>query len=76
VLRAAGAAPLVLLTSHLPTPGSPGDSALHAVGPAGVFDVVAMASAAGRERLAAYAAGGLDRPLPGFWAPADLSSGS
>ncbi|MDQ1516724.1 MAG: modification methylase [Actinomycetota bacterium] len=76
VLRAAGTAPLVLLTSHLPTPNSPGDSALRAVGPAGVFDVVAMASAAGRERLAAYAAGGLDRPLPGFWAPADLSSPS
>jgi site-specific DNA-methyltransferase (adenine-specific) len=73
VLRAAGAAPLVLLSSHLPPAGTPGEFALRAVGPEGVFDVVAMGSAADRERLAAYAPGGRARPLPGFWTPADLA---
>jgi site-specific DNA-methyltransferase (adenine-specific) len=73
VLRTAGAAPLVLLTSHLPAAATPGEAALRAVGPGGVFDVVAMGSPAGRERLAAYAAGGHDRPLPGFWSAADLA---
>ncbi len=72
VLRAAGAAPLVLLTSHLPPVPSPPDAALRAVGPDGIFDVVAMGSPGGRQRLAAYAAGGHDRPLPGFWTAADL----
>jgi site-specific DNA-methyltransferase (adenine-specific) len=73
VLRAAAAGPLVLLTSHLPTSGTPLDAALRAAGPGGVFDVVAMGSAGGRARLAAYAAGGCDRPLPGFWAAADVA---
>src|SRR5581483_7924908 len=69
VLRAAGGAPPVFLTSHLPGPGTPGDAALRAVGPAGVFDVVAMGSPGGRDRLAAYAAGGRHRhrpPVPAF----------
>jgi site-specific DNA-methyltransferase (adenine-specific) len=74
VLRAAAAGPLVLLTSHLPTSGTPLDAALRAAGPGGVFDVVAMGSAEGRARLAAYAAGGCDRPRPGFWAAADVAS--
>jgi hypothetical protein len=73
VLRSAGAgAPLVLLTSHLPSPGTPGDCALRALGPTTVFDVVAMGSPAGRERLAAYGAGGQHHPLPGFWTARDL----
>ena len=71
VLRTAGGR-LVLLTSHLPAPGTAGDSALRAVGPSAVFDVVAMGSAGGRERLAAYARGGHQWPLPGFWTGPDL----
>ena len=67
VLRTATAAPLVLLTSHLPGAGTPGDAGLRAVGSAAIFDVVAMAPRADRDRLAAYAAGGHDQPLPGFW---------
>ncbi len=68
VLRAAsGGAPLVFLTSHLPAAGTPLDVALRAVGPQGVFDVVALGSPPGRQRLAAYAAGGHERTLPGFW---------
>ncbi|MEW6474631.1 MAG: site-specific DNA-methyltransferase [Actinomycetota bacterium] len=73
VLRTATDGPLVLLTSHLPGDGTPGDAALRAVGPTGVFDVIAMGSAAGRTRLAAYAAGGQHRPLPGFWTTAEVS---
>jgi len=73
VLRAAGNAPLVLLTSHLPAAGTPGDAALRAVGPRGVFDVVLIGSPAGRQRLAAYAAGGHEAPLPGFWTAPELA---
>jgi site-specific DNA-methyltransferase (adenine-specific) len=72
VLGATGDPPLVLLTSHLPPPNSPLDSALRAGGPALVLDVIAMGSPDGRRRLAAYAAGGDPRPLPGFWSAADL----
>ncbi|HVW34029.1 MAG TPA: hypothetical protein VHL53_15950, partial [Acidimicrobiia bacterium] len=72
VLRGAGEAPLVLLTSHLPPPATPPDAALRALGPNVVFDVVTMGSPADRARLAAYAGGGEDRPRPGFWGPGDL----
>jgi site-specific DNA-methyltransferase (adenine-specific) len=74
VLRAATDAPLVLLTSHLPGDGTPGDAALRAVGPRAIFDVVAMGTTAGRGRLAEYAAGGHGSPLPGFWTLADLTA--
>jgi hypothetical protein len=67
VFRTVTDAPLVLLTSHLPGDGTPGDAALRSVGPDGVFDVVAMGSEPDRTRLAAYAAGGHEGPLPGFW---------
>jgi DNA modification methylase len=73
VFRTATDAPLVLLTSHLPGDGTPGDTALRAVGPTAIFDVVAMGTAAARDRLTAYATGGHDRPVPGFWTPAEVS---
>src|SRR5882724_4975454 len=58
VLKVAGGPRLILLTSHLPALGTPLDNALRSVGPDRVFDIVAMGSAAGRARLAAYAGGG------------------
>ena len=59
---------LLLLTSHLPQPGSEGDKALHSAGKGGAFwDAIEMLNDAGRRRLAAYACGETDRPLPGFW---------
>jgi hypothetical protein len=73
VLGTVTAAPLVLLTSHLPGDGTPGDAALRASGPAGLFDVLVMGDPSGHQRLAAYASGGHDRPLPGFWPATDLT---
>ena len=64
--------PLVFLTSHLPSPGSEGDIALRAAGPGAFFDAVAMLDPVGQRRLAAYAAGGRTRPLPGFWTSSDV----
>ncbi|MGP8205466.1 MAG: DNA-methyltransferase [Acidimicrobiales bacterium] len=73
VLRARGIKPVVLLSSHLPPRRSTGDQALRTVGPSGVHDVVGMLDGADRRRLVEYAAGGHQaRPLPGFWAAADL----
>jgi len=65
-----GSAPvrLLLLTSDLPKPNSEGDKALHTAGNAGVFwDAVEMFDDEGRGRLAEYATGKVDSPLPGFW---------
>ena len=74
VYRTVSDAPLVLLTSHLPGDGTPGDAALRALGPSVVFDVIRMGTSAGRNRLAAYSAGGHVRPLPGFWTPEDVAA--
>jgi len=59
--------PLVLLTSHLPRPGSDGDRALRKAGPSAFFDAIEMLSDDGRARLRAYATGAHRRPLVGFW---------
>jgi DNA modification methylase len=67
--------PVVLLTSHLPRSRSEGDSAIRALGPAVVFDVVAMLAQEDRDRLKTYAAGGHHmRPEKGFWNDKDLQS--
>ncbi|MDX2344168.1 MAG: site-specific DNA-methyltransferase [Acidimicrobiia bacterium] len=59
---------LLLLTSHLPQPGSEGDKALHTAGKSGAFwDAIEMFDDRGRDRLSAYARGDADRPLAGFW---------
>ena len=74
VLARNGKTPVVLLTSHLPRPGSEGDAALRAAGPKVVFDAVEMLAESGRPRLAAYAAGGRTfRPEPGYWSPGELT---
>lgn len=67
-------APVVLLASELPRRPGEVDAALRAPGPTAYFDAVGVLDAAGRERLAAYAAGGVaSGPLPGFWTSADLA---
>jgi DNA modification methylase len=67
---------LVLLSSHLPKPKSEGDVALRGAGRQGsLFDVVALLSDDGRERLARYATGDHGGgPLAGFWTGADLAA--
>jgi DNA modification methylase len=61
-------APFVLLTSHLPPPGSEGHEALRSTTASVVFDAVELFDPAAVERLALYAKGGhRDRPAPGFW---------
>lgn len=75
VLRTCDVRPVVLLSSHLPPRRSTGDQALRKVGPNGVHDVMGMLNDADRARLAIYATGGhRSRPLPGFWAAAELGS--
>ncbi len=59
--------PVVLLTSHLPRPGSDGDRALRKAGPSAFFDAIEMLSDDGQARLKAYATGAHRRPLAGFW---------
>jgi site-specific DNA-methyltransferase (adenine-specific) len=66
VLKASGAGPhrLVLLTTDLPPRGGTGDAALRSTRGEVFHDAVEMLSAAGQERLEAYAAGdGWESPL-------------
>ncbi len=63
---------LLVLTSKLPRAGSDGDRALRAIGGRGLFDAIEMFDEDGRERLAGYATGSPDRPLPGFWSDAEV----
>lgn len=64
---------VLVLTSSLPKPGSPGDRALRAVGPGVIFDAIELYDPAGLERLRQYAATSDPSPLPGFWTEADLA---
>ena len=66
---------IIVLTAHLPRPGSEGDKALRAVGPYTVFDAVPMFDEEAVERLTRYAAGGMTEPLPGFWKAKEITSG-
>jgi site-specific DNA-methyltransferase (adenine-specific) len=69
-LAAAGAGPVVLLTSHLPKARTEGDLALRT---GGFHDAIELLSPDGQERLAKYAAGGHhERPLDGFWTAQEL----
>jgi site-specific DNA-methyltransferase (adenine-specific) len=75
VLTRNGRTPLVLLTSHLPKPGSEADQALRAAGPRAFFDAIELLADHGFERLEKYAQGGQhDRPGVGFWSDAELAA--
>lgn len=66
------AAPLVLLTSHLPRRKSEGDQALRSTRAAAtVFDAIELTDPAGYRRLHAYARG-QRVPLPGYWTEGEL----
>ena len=64
---------VLVLTSSLPKPGSPGDRALRAVGPSRIFDVVEMYDPSAEERLRHYATDPTPTQLPGFWTATDLA---
>ena len=64
---------VLVLTSNLPKPGSPGDRALRAVGPRVIFDVIELYDPAGLDRLTQYAQSSDPTPLPGFWSVAELA---
>lgn len=63
---------VLVLTSNLPKPGSPGDRALRSVGPKSIFDAIELLDPAGLDRLHQYAAAATPSPLPGFWTADDL----
>ncbi len=76
VLKAHDAeARILILTAHLPRPGSEGDKALRAVGPYTVFDAIPMFDEEAVERLVRYSSGGMKDPLPGFWKAKEITSG-
>jgi len=64
---------VLVLTSNLTKPGSPGDRALRAVGPGVIFDAIELYDPAGLERLRRYAETEDPSPLPGFWTEAELA---
>jgi len=63
---------VLVLTSNLPKPGSPGDRALRAVGPGVIFDAIELYDPAGLDRLRHYAKSSDPSPLPGFWSENEL----
>jgi site-specific DNA-methyltransferase (adenine-specific) len=75
VMASNDVAPLVVLTTQLPRPGSEADRALRSCGPGGFYDAVDLLSVSARARLSAYARRGPSAPRPGFWAPSDLAPG-
>ena len=64
---------VLILTSSLPKPGSPGDKALRAVGHQVIFDAIEVYDPAGVGRLADYVETNNPQPEPGFWTKADLN---
>jgi site-specific DNA-methyltransferase (adenine-specific) len=64
---------VLVLTSNLPKPGSPGDRALRAVGPKVIFDAIELYDHAGLARLTHYARTSDPAPLPGFWSQSELA---
>jgi DNA modification methylase len=63
---------VLVLTSNLPKPGSPGDLAIRSVGPRVIFDVIELYDRKGLERLEHYATTHDPSPLPGFWTQHEL----
>jgi len=59
------------MTPHAVDPTSTNGKTLRATPPGALHDVVSLSGSEDLERLAAYGAGE-QRPLPGFWRPADI----
>lgn len=68
VLTANDVAPIVLLTTNLPQPGSRGDRALRSMKTRSFYDVIEATSPRDRARMKSYSEDWWPRPpLPGFW---------
>ncbi len=66
--------PVVIVTPHLPRPGSEGAKALRAAGPRAFFDAIELLDTDSVERLARYGRGvNVTRPLPGYWSEKELA---
>lgn len=74
VLHQAGIDRVVLLTTNLPIAGSVGDLALRAASGT-FFDAIEMMTPEGKARLALYARGKVESPLPGLRSPSSVYSG-
>ena len=70
--RADQQALVLVLTSNLPKPGSPGDRVLRSVGPRVIFDAIELYDPAGLDRLSSYASTTDPSPIEGFWTQAEL----
>lgn len=73
VIAGATGEPPILFVPQLPERGSPVDIILRAAGPSALFDVVEVFAPESRRRLARYASGAVNSPLPGFWTPAEVA---
>ncbi|HYI63124.1 MAG TPA: site-specific DNA-methyltransferase [Acidimicrobiales bacterium] len=73
VIAGATGEPPILFVPQLPEPKSPVDVILRAAGPSALFDVVEVFSPEGRRRLARYASGTVNSPLPGFWTEKEVA---
>ena len=62
---------VLVMTPHAVDPTSTNGKTLRATPPGALHDVVSLSGSEDLERLAAYGAGE-QRPLPGFWRPADI----
>lgn len=62
---------VLVLTPHLVDPTSTNGKTLRAAPPGALHDVISLSSADDLERLSSYGAGE-QRPLRGFWRPADI----
>lgn len=65
---------VLVLTSNLPKPGSPGDLALRSVTPRLIFDAIELYDPAGFDRLCSYAGQSDPVPLEGFWSQVDIDT--
>lgn len=67
--------PFLILTTHLPKPGSHGDRMLRATGPEAIFDVLVISEPRDWNRLHVYAAEGAGNgPGPGWWSGDEITS--
>lgn len=74
LLSKRGFSPFIVLTTHLPRPGSAGHQWIHEAGPGTIFDIIVLGSKKDFQRLRKYSEIGFDGgALPGWWSEEELS---